>query len=485
MVFNSYLFIFLFLPSTWIIYFGLNRYRLTELSKAWLLIASLFYYSYWNIKYLPLILVSISVNFFLTEKLTQIENENKRKLLFYIGLLFNIGLLGYYKYTGFFLENLSLLTGSHIEFIKVALPVGISFYTLQQIAYLIDVYQGAITQGKRILEYALFVVFFPHLLAGPIVHFEEMLPQYQSLKNKVINKKNISLGIFIFTLGLFKKVMIADSLSVWVNDAYSDTSKLHLFYAWGTSLAYTLQLYFDFSGYSDMAIGIGRLFNFELPQNFNSPLKAANINDFWSRWHMTLTSFIRTYIFTPMVKILPKGFHFNMLAMVLAMTIAGIWHGPSWTYIVYGILHGLAIVVHYYWKKTKRKLPYFLGWLITFNFVNLSFIIFRSNTLNDAFNVMKGMLGLQNIRIPKTGINAIKNLHEHLGIQRGPYMTNDENLQLSLIIIGFFILLKLKNTRYWQENFKPSISLAILTGVMFVLCLFGLNRVSDFIYFNF
>lgn len=485
MLFNSYLFIFLFLPITWFVYFALNRYKLIDLSKGWLLVASLFYYSYWNLKYLPLILISIFFNYALTQQMLDEKTEKRKKLLFYAGLIFNLGLLGYFKYMGFFLENISDLTGWQFEAIKIALPVGISFYTLQQIAYLVDVFQGAATGERRLLEYALFVVFFPHLLAGPIVHYDQMMPQYQSLKLKVFSKRNIALGIFIFVIGLSKKVIIADTLSVWVNEAFQQTDKLHLFYAWGTSLAYTLQLYFDFSGYSDMAIGIGLLFNFQLPQNFNSPLRAGNINDFWSKWHMTLTAFIRTYIFTPIAKLLPKNFHYSMLAMILAMTIAGIWHGAAWTYIVYGILHGIAIVIHYYWKKSKRKLPHFWGWFLTFNFVNLSFIIFRANSLTEAFQVMKGMIGLNGIQIPKLGIGPLTTLLNYLEKKPAPYMTNDENMQLFLIVLGFLIITKMDNSSYWQQNFEPKTKLAFVTAVMFVICLFGLNRVSEFIYFNF
>lgn len=481
MFFNSYVFIFLFLPITWLVYFALNRFKLVELAKSWLLGASLFFYSYWNVNYLPLILGSILFNFAVTSQILNEKSEGRKKALFYFGLLFNIGLLCYYKYTNFFLDNFGAMTTIHFEPLKIILPLGISYYTLLQVAYLIDVYQGVASE-KRLLDYALFVTFFPYLLSGPIGHYSDIMPQFSSLRAKVINNRNISLGLFVFVIGLSKKVLIADTFSGWVNEGYAHPEKLHFFSAWGTSLGYTLQLYFDFSGYSDMAVGVGHLFNIKLPQNFNSPFRAGNINDFWSRWHITLTLFIRTYIFTPIVKLMPKTtFGYSMLSMFIAMTIAGIWHGAAWTFIVYGMVHGAAIVLHYYWKKRKKKVPYFLAWLITFNFVNFTFIIFRSRTLTESKHVLMGMMGLQGFQVPKMGIKLIN----ELGIKMGPYMTNDENLQLAMILLAFVFIFKADNTNLLQESFRPRKRLAAIAGIIFVLCLFGLNRVSEFIYFNF
>lgn len=481
MLFNSYVFIFAFLPVTWLVYMLLNRYKLIELSKHWLVLSSLFFYGHWNIKYVPLILVSIFVNHALMVQMTEDRKEPHKKGLFWAGMIFNLGLLGYYKYTNFFLDNLSALTGNTYESLKLILPLGISFYTLHQIAYLVDVYQG-VTRQKSLVDYALFVTFFPKLTAGPITHYDEITPQLKSLRNKFFNARNVSLGLFIFTLGLSKKVLIADTLSAWVNEGFAEPEKLHFFWAWATSVSYTLQLYFDFSGYTDMAIGIGLLFNIQIPQNFNSPLKAGNINDFWSRWHMTLTAFIRTYIFTPLVKIMPSSaFGYSMFAMFLAMTIAGIWHGAAWTFMFYGMIHGLAIVIHYNWKKKKKKLSKFWSWFLTFNFVNFTFIIFRSNTLADTKHVLMGMLGLQGFQIPKMGIKFINDL----GLKMGPYMTNDQNIHLALIVASFVIIYKGTNTNKLLTSFEPKPSWAVATGILFVLCLFGMNRVSEFIYFNF
>jgi alginate O-acetyltransferase complex protein AlgI len=481
MLFNSYVFIFLFLPITWITFFALNRLKFVFLAKCFLLVSSLFFYSYWNPKYLFLILISIVFNYALTVQIKEISEDRKKKFLFFIGLLFNLGLLGYFKYTDFLIENINLLTGFEFSTLSLVLPLGISFYTLQQVAYLVDVYQG-VAGERKFIDYALFVSFFPQLIAGPIVHYDEVMPQFASLKSKIFNHQNFSKGLFVFTLGLGKKVLIADTLSPWVTEAFRTPETLHFFSAWGASLSYTLQLYFDFSGYSDMAIGLGYLFNIKIPQNFNSPLRAANINEFWARWHITLSIFIRTYIFTPIVKAMPKvNFFYSMIAMFLAMTIAGIWHGAGWTFLLYGVIHGLAIVIHHNWKKKKKKLSYFWGWLLTFNFVNVSFIVFRAPTLNHAKHVLLGMMGAQGFQIPKMGIGFLKNL----GVKMGPYMTNDQNLQLAFIIFGMWAIFRVDNLSTRMNSFIPTVKWAVVTSIVFVLCIFGLNRVSEFIYFNF
>ncbi len=274
MPFNSYAFIFLFLPVTWAIYFLINRNHHYQAGKVWLLGASLFYYSYFSIKFLPLILLSIGVNFLLTRKIRLVDAAQK-KSYFVLALLFNLGFLGYFKYANFFLDALSYMYPHGIGALKILLPIGISFYTIQQIVFVIDTYEG-IAEEKSLLDYATFVAFFPTLLAGPIAHHDEIIQDLNSPERKKINTHHILIGLTIFTIGLFKKVIIADSLSSFSSEGFNDISKLHLFSAWGTSLAYTFQLYFDFSGYSDMAIGCGWLFNIRVPQNFNSPLIAKN-----------------------------------------------------------------------------------------------------------------------------------------------------------------------------------------------------------------
>ena len=296
MLFNSYSFIFIFLPLTFLIYFLLNSRGLYFYSKTFIALASLVFYSWWNIIYLPLLLVSIIFNFIIGIKLSNKTEKNyKKRLLLVLGIITNLLLLGYFKYMDFFIENYNSITDSSFPLLEITLPLAISFFTFQQISYLVDSYKG-FTKEYKFIDYTIFVTFFPQLIAGPIVHHKEMMPQFADIKNKTINFQNISMGLFIFSIGLFKKVVIADSFSSYVSNGFDIQEKLTFIEAWITSLSYTFQLYYDFSGYTDMAIGLALLFNIKLPINFNSPYKATNIQDFWRRWHMTLSRFLKDYI---------------------------------------------------------------------------------------------------------------------------------------------------------------------------------------------
>ena len=314
MLFSSYIFIFAFLPIVFSIYFMLNAKGFYRASIFWLTLASLFFYSYWNIAYLPLLLISISFNYLISgfmlkaQALATTNGGGGVKLLFSnktllcIALVFNISLLCFFKYMDFFISNVNAAFGSDISLLHIALPLGISFFTITQIAFLIDCYHGLVKERNPI-NYALFVTFFPHLIAGPILHHKEMMPQFADTKNKILNYKNCALGLFLFAIGLFKKIVIADSFAKWANAGFSAVENgqiLNIFESWATSLSYTFQLYFDFSGYCDMAVALGLLFNIRLPINFNSPYKALNITDFWRKWHITLGSFLKSYLYIPL-----------------------------------------------------------------------------------------------------------------------------------------------------------------------------------------
>jgi len=401
MLFNSYEFIFLFLPVTLLVYFGLNRMRLTVASNAWLLFASLVFYSWWNVKYLPLILASILFNYTIGYLIVEHGSLRKqpvsKKGIFIFGLVGNLAFLGYFKYMDFFIGNVNALFSTNLPLLQIVLPLGISFFTITQIAFLVDCYEGLV-EDRKLLSYSLFVTFFPHLLAGPILHHKEMMPQFDSVRNKVLNYRNLSHGLFIFFIGLFKKVIVADELSKTVKAGFDVAPSLNMVEAWVASLSYTFQLYFDFSGYSDMAIGVGLMFNIILPVNFNSPYKAANIIDFWKRWHMSLTNFITTYLYSPILRACRnRTFAKSMMATFLAMFIAGVWHGAGWTFILWGALHGGALVLNHYWKKRKTPMPKALGWLLTFGFVNVSFVLFRGKSMDDALKVLKGMVGMNGV----------------------------------------------------------------------------------------
>lgn len=473
MLFNSYEFIFFFLPAVFFIYFALTRLQLIEVSKAFLVLASLFFYGWWNIKYLPLILISLVINYTLGRELAKHKSNNRTysaKKLLGVGITFNLALLGYFKYSDFFLENLNWVFHSHIALLHLALPLAISFYTFQQIAYLVDSYRGE-TKEYDFLNYALFVTFFPQLIAGPIVHHAEMMPQFAKMQNKAKNYYNIALGLFIFSMGLFKKVIIADTFAQWATQGFDVAQTLNMLEAWVTSLSYTLQLYFDFSGYTDMAIGAALLFNIKLPINFFSPYKAVSIQDFWHRWHITLSRFLKDYLYIPLGGN-RKGKLRTYLNLFVTFLLGGIWHGAGWTFVVWGALHGGALVIHRFWQQLGLKMPKLLGWFITFFFINFAWIFFRANNFHDAMKVIQGMFGGAFILPAVLGGGEWSKLF-------GSEMWLGYWLAAGLVVVWFF-----PNSMQLKERFKPNWFYLLLT-VIFSLSIFMLYRKSEFIYFNF
>jgi D-alanyl-lipoteichoic acid acyltransferase DltB (MBOAT superfamily) len=413
------------------------------------------------------------------------KDPKHKKLYLFGGLGFNIALLGYFKYMDFFISNLNWSLDLDISLLHLALPLAISFYTLQQIAYLVDSY-GGLVKEKSFIDYTIFVTFFPQLIAGPIVHHKEMMPQFASDNKKYIDYKNIATGLFIFSVGLFKKVVIADTFASWASAGHANADVLNMLEAWATSLSYTFQLYFDFSGYTDMAIGVALLFNIVLPQNFNSPYKSTGLIEFWQRWHMTLTRFITTYIYKPFLKSLGKvSFEKAMIATIFTMFIAGLWHGAAWTFVIFGILHGLAIAINHYWKKTKIKMPIWFAWFITFNFLNLSFIIFRADSLDGAWKIMNSMFFGEFVLDYKW--------HEKLQFLDGyvnfgawlQHIQGDKYTAIS-IVIGFIITLVLKtNSTQLIKTIEFNKKTLIVGTFMATLALLKLHEVSEFLYFNF
>lgn len=306
---------------------------------------SLAFYSYWDITNLPILLSSISVNFIVGEKI----KRNKQKKWLCIGVCFNLALLAYFKYTNFLIENLCMISGMELSYLDIVLPLGISFFSFTQTAYLVDSYRGE-TDDYTISDYLLFVTIFPHLIAGPILYHKDMIPQFLDRKRYMFDYENFSKGLVWFTIGLFKKVIIADRLSLIADLVFAHTDSLSFLDAWGGSLAYTLQLYFDFSAYSEMAIGIALMFNYNLPINFNAPYKALSIIDFWKKWHITLSTFLKNYLYIPLGG--NRNGH-QLRNVFLTMLLGGLWHGAGWTFILWGGLHGLYICINHLWEKTK------------------------------------------------------------------------------------------------------------------------------------
>lgn len=483
MLFNSYEYIFFFLPLVFIIYFLINTRGWYRAAKIWLVAASLFFYSWWSIKYLPLIVISIVVNYLVGRSINHGSLPVSRKNLLLLGLIFNIGLLGYYKYADFFIANLNLLIPGHISLLGLALPLAISFFTFQQIAFLVDAYRGQVREND-FLNYALFVLFFPQLIAGPIVHHGEMMPQYERVDNKRFNTQNIANGIFIFFIGLFKKVVIADTFAVWATFGFDSASSLSLIEGWITSLSYTFQLYYDFSGYTDMAIGAALLFNIKLPINFNSPYKSLSIQDFWRRWHMTLGRFLREYIYIPLGGNRVKEFRLYTNLMITFL-IGGLWHGAGWTFVFWGFLHGAALVINRWWDKHGFKLNKIAAWFLTFNFVNIAWVFFRATTWADAIKVLKAMFGLSGIILPESTYAYLGRLTQY-GISFGGFLMEDYMYPALAMCTAFLIIvLALPNSVQLKERFKPNAGTAIFTCAIALTAILMLTKVSEFLYFNF
>jgi D-alanyl-lipoteichoic acid acyltransferase DltB (MBOAT superfamily) len=415
------------------------------------------------------------------------EKSNKRlptKWILSFGIVCNLALLGYFKYADFFIANLNLVTDLGVQPLNLLLPLAISFFTFQQIAYLVDSYRQE-TKEYDFLNYALFVTFFPQLIAGPIVHHKEMMPQFANIKNKVKNYRNIALGLFIFSMGLFKKVVIADTFAVWATNGFDKAETLNFVEAWITSLSYTFQLYFDFSGYTDMAIGIALLFNIKLPINFNSPYKALNIQEFWRRWHITLSRFLRDYVYIPLGGN-RKGSIRTYNNLLATFVIGGLWHGAGWTFVFWGFLHGLALSIHRLWQSLGYKLPKIIAWFITFNFVNIAWVFFRAKEWSDAIKVLNGMFDVNGIVLKKSFLTILPFL-DNVGIKFGDTTPNlgDGSQIVNWIIVTFIITMFFKNSMEYQNNFKPNTYFKILFIVIFMSGLMSLSTYSEFLYFNF
>lgn len=470
MLFNSYEFILLYLPITLIVYYQLAKRISNSAAKNFLIFASLCFYSYWDIRNLPILLTSILVNYLFGHFIS----KNRSKIILTAGIAFNLLFLGYFKYTDFILQNLNSLVGTAFELQSIVLPLGVSFFTFTQTAYLVDVYRGETKEYTK-SDYLLFVTIFPHLIAGPILYHKDMIPQFSIAYNYKINYKNLTYGIVWFTIGLFKKVVIADKLAIWANQIFNNTSNLTMLDAWGGSLAYSLQLYFDFSGYSEMAIGLGLLFNYNLPLNFNLPYRATSIIDFWRRWHMTLSAFLKNYLYIPLGGN-RNGNH--MRNILITMFLGGLWHGAGWTFIFWGVLHGIFICINHLWRKSKIVLPKFLCWLLTFNAVNIAWIFFRANSFESAMNIVKAMFDLNKLIVPHS-----KGLGKYIEV-----FSNGQDILFSIRDFGIIILCTIISTLVLNkkiiEKINPYIS-AIVFSIVFVYAFFKIGQISEFLYFQF
>ncbi|MEJ7686665.1 MAG: MBOAT family protein [Variovorax sp.] len=406
MLFNSHAFIFVYFPVVLLGFFLIGA-RNTRAAAGFLALASLFFYGWWSVEALPLLVGSICVNYWFGLRLTPApgRSDRQRKRLLIAALVLNLGVLAVFKYANFFVANvnegLAAAGWTPIALLHIALPIGISFYTFTQIAFLVDCWQGKV-QERRFVHYLLFVTYFPHLIAGPVLHHAQMMPQFANPATYRPDANKIALGLSIFVFGLAKKLLIGDPMGEYAdlmfNGVHNGTAP-SLYTAWFGVLAYTLQIYFDFSGYSDMAVGLSMCLGVRLPLNFNSPYKATNIIDFWRRWHISLSTFLRDYLYVPLGGS-RKGPARRYLNLFLTMLLGGLWHGAAWTFVLWGALHGVFLMINHLWNAIVRRgrpagaAQRVAGWILTFLCVMVAWVLFRAENLDAALSIYKGMLGM-------------------------------------------------------------------------------------------
>lgn len=487
MLFNSTFFIVCFLPLTLIGWYLLKKINNPIYSKLYLLGMSLWFYGYYNPWYLFILLFSLLCNFTISFIFSKTEKNLSRNITLCIGLLANIGLLFYFKYFNFFIDNCNMLFHTDWTIEKIALPLGISFFTFQQISFVIDRYRNT-APHYGFLDYGCFVTYFPQLVAGPIVLHNEFIPQLKEQKNKPINIELFFDGISLFILGLAKKVLLADTLAILVNAEYANIAYLDAPSAWLTIIFYMLELYFDFSGYCDMARGLGKMFGFELPENFNSPLMATSVKDFWRRWHMTLSRFLTTYIYIPLGGN-KKGLLIKCRNLLIVFLVSGFWHGANWTFVVWGLLHGFAMVLEAISPKLRFKHDW-LNRIVTGIFVTLTFSIFRSDSLSDAWLLMQKLFtgGFKGFFVGMCNAFQItetypirKALEMKLPQLQNPFYVT---CTLLLLAISLTLIASPKAEDFLKKHGTKKRTLLLL-AILFTWAFVSLSQVSTFLYFNF
>ena len=479
MLFNSFEFLFLFLPPVLLGFFWIARSS-HRLAALWLASASVFFYGFWNPKFVSLLLASVVFNYALGYAIGHArKNDARARVLLVFAVTVNLGVLGVFKYTNFFISTINSLAGSELPLRDIILPLGISFFTFTQIAFLVDVRRG-IAREYSFIHYLLFVTYFPHLIAGPVLHHKQMMPQFGAGSTYRLNPEHVAIGIAFFSIGLAKKVLLADNFSEYSTRIFAAASRgesLQFFEAWSGALAYTLQLYFDFSGYSDMAIGLSKMFGVDLPINFNSPYKARNIIEFWRRWHMTLSQFLRDYLYIPLGgnRRGRLSRHANLMATML---LGGLWHGANWTFVVWGGLHGVFLIVNHGWHSVTKQIhagmnppPSLLGRItgtaLTFLAVIVAWVFFRSDTLATALIVIKGMALFSGISVPETLAARISELWPLIGSEGFfPVTRIGGSSFFPLTVTGLCVIFLLPNSQELLLNPSATRRLNLLTPVI-------------------
>ena len=500
MLFNSYIFIFIFLPLTLLGWYMLNRYRLFKPAQVFLAGMSLWFYGYFNVYYLAIILSSTGLNYLLSWLLTRVRSHAKiwNRIGLAAGVILNLGILFYFKYYDFFIENINYVFRTDFTLKHILLPLGISFFTFQQLSFIIDRCLGRCGHYS-LVNYVTFVTFFPQLIAGPIVLYKEMIPQFEDTAKRSFNATSFSRGIYLFVLGLAKKVLLADTFALMANYGFAQTYSLDTVSTIVTVLAYTFELYFDFSGYSDMAIGLGRMFNIELPVNFNAPYRACSIKEFWQRGHITLSRFFVTYVYIPLGGS-RKGRARMLINTFIIFLLSGLWHGAAWTYIAWGAMHGLLVVWdnlgivgvsgHEGKRPARFHIPPWLGWIFTFALFNMSLFFFRSQSIPAAIQLFRNLFAggytgkIYDIaaQLDISELYVIKQALELTAPALTPYLYLV--FMIGLFALAFFLIFR-------PDAYERTMRGTLTSGrcwiicILFVWCVVSLSQVSTFLYFNF
>lgn len=487
MLFNSYIFVLLFLPAAVAGYYWLHHMGWKKAALGYLIMMSMVFYGYNSIQYLVILVISILANYLLVRLMDRSKGSDGRKFCMAAGLLYNLGVLFCFKYYDFFIGNVNAALGADFHFLRLALPLGISFYTFQQLSYVIDSYRGD-CERYSLMEYAAYVSFFPQLVAGPIVYHDELIPQLRDERNHVLNYENLSRGIYAFALGLAKKVLVADTFSKVVVAGYADVGKLGCASAVLVMVSYSLQIYFDFSGYCDMAYGIGYMFNVELPVNFNSPYKAASVREFWDRWHMTLTRFFTKYVYIPLGGS-RRGKVRTYVNVMIVFCVSGIWHGANWTFILWGVVNGLGNLFDRLFDRILQKIPHVVRVAGTFCFCTIAWSLFRADSIGQARQLW------HQLKVPGDGsiygplTSAVNELTEMkilyrigLGWMEDMYPWAGAVLFVLVILSACFFM---RNTQEKVRDMRYTVPRMAAVVALMVWSILSLSDISEFLYFNF
>lgn len=485
MLFNSYVFIFIYLPIVLGAFFTCCYFKLRKAAQLSLFVSSLAFYAYWDVRFLPLLCGSIAFNYVLGNLIYKSSQGNLRRFYLILSIALNLSLLFYFKYLNFFISSANYLLPVEMNLMEIVLPLGISFFTFTQLAYLVDVYQAKAIPGGWD-SYGLFVTVFPHLIAGPVLHHKDMITQFDDPLNYRWSPHNFAHGTFLFVMGLTKKVLIADNLFPFVSPVFDKGDVFIPFLqAWIGSLAYSLELYFDFSGYSDMAMGLGLYFNIKLPLNFHSPYQANSIIEFWRRWHISLSNFLKDYLYIPLGGN-RKGEGGKLRNLLITMFLGGVWHGANWTFVIWGLCHGLFLVINHLWRKLNINIPRLAAHILTLFCVVVAFAIFRSPNLATAFEVIKGLFGFNGIVLPVSYELKLASLKEYGVVFKTLPFSNARLNDLVMIIVLWIVALVLPNSMYWKERFlKHPILWGTVSSTAFVACIINLDAVTEFLYYQF